>query len=1072
MHETTEKAAPEAWADEPRSVRRSIERAAEVRPKLAPLLFLSGACALVYQVAWFREFRLVFGASTAATAAVLALFTAGLGAGGLFFGGRADRHPNPAALYARLELGIAVSAAATPGLLWLARKGYVALGGTQALGLSGGTTVRLVLSALVLALPTFLMGGTLPSAARAALADDDSGRRGVGWLYGVNTLGAVTGCAVANFALIEAMGTRSTLWLASSVNVVVGLGAAYVARGLSGVEASAAPPWPSRGDPLVERFALVAAAVVGVAFFVMEIVWYRMLGPILGGTIFTFGLILAVALFGIALGGAWYGALERHRAPTLVAFAATTVAEALCMAVPFALGDRVAALALALRPAGFVGFGGLVLGWAVVAVVVVLPAACVAGLQFPMLIGLLGSGRKGVGRETGLAYGFNTAGAIAGSLLGGFVLLPAWGALGCWRGVVVVLSALGVVAAFLAGRRGASLWRLSVPAAGAGLAFTLVRLPGPSAAWRHSPIGVGRVPTEAMASANDWHNWVNGERRAIEWEADGVESTVALSNRAGLAFVVNGKVDGHIRADAPTQVMSGMLGAILHPSPKTALVIGLGTGSSAGWLGAVPELERVDVVELEPSVMRVAKDCAVVNRDVMDNPKVHVVVGDAREVLLTARERYDLVFSEPSNPYRAGIASLFTREYYREVKTRLEKRGLFLQWVQAYDVDSRTVRTIYATLASVFPSVETWELGANDLLLVASEEPVTYDAAQLRAKIEREPYRTALAATWRAIDLEGFLGHFVARATLARNIAEEEPLLNTDDRTLVEFAFARTANHRGGFDSVEVFATARARGEDRPAIAGDVDWDRVEDARISFRTSEGEQATPPPTLKAAQRVRAAAQAHYLSGSWRETVATWQSQSREPEDPTELAMMAETMAELGDDAALGYEARLRAYQPAEADAVRARLLARQGRLEDSMEALEASFAAHRLDPWPWPVVMRHAVELAADLATKDAALAARAYAALSQPFAGRLLEEPRTDAMLVAAGQLPLEKTCVEALSTLEPHVPWRLSVLSWRSRCYDATNHALAPRAARELIEYLGEEAVPFGLGLTEVELR
>src|SRR6185295_13244297 len=193
-------------------------------------------------------------------------------------------------------------------------------------------------------------------------------------------------------------------------------------------------------------------------------------------------------------------------------------------------------------------------------------------------------------------------------------------------------------------------------------------------------------------------------RHGIEWEADGVESAVAVSNRAGLAFVINGKVDGHIRADAPTQVMSGMLGAILHPAPKSALVIGLGTGSSAGWLGAVPELERVDVVELEPSIERVAKDCAVVNRDVMDNPKVHVIVGDAREVLLTTRERYDLVFSEPSNPYRAGIASLFTREYYREVQARLAKGGLFLQWVQAYDVDSRTVRTIYATLASVFGS--------------------------------------------------------------------------------------------------------------------------------------------------------------------------------------------------------------------------------------------------------------------------------------------------------------------------------------------------------------------------------
>jgi len=1067
--------APVALMDEASaSPRANVDDSSRVAARLGPLLFGSGACALVYQVAWFREFRLFFGASTTATAAVLALFTCGLGVGGLFFGRRADRYANPARLYALLELGIALSAAATPALLPVARKAYVALGGSQALGLALGTSVRVLLSALVLAVPTFLMGGTLPSAARAVQAESDVARRRVGWLYGLNTLGAVAGCVVANFFLLEALGTKETLFVTSLVNALVGLCAAWIARG---ARIAAPPPDAVRArargeDRLVGRFALVAAAVVGFSFFVMEIVWYRMLGPILGGTIFTFGLILAVALFGIATGGAWYAALEKRRPPSVIAFAMTATLEALCMATPYALGDRIAALALALRPPGFAAFGSLVLGWATVALVVVWPAACVAGLQFPMLIGLLGSGRRDVGSETGLAYAWNTAGAIAGSLLGGFVLLPAFGAVECWRGVVIVLAVLGTVAAFVGGRRGARLPLLAIPAGGAGLALAMLRLPGPTAVWRHSPIGVGRIPAAAIASANAWRGWSNAERRGIEWEVDGVESTVALSDRAGLAFVVNGKVDGHIRADAPTQVMSGILGAILHPSPKRALVIGLGTGSSAGWLGAVPELERVDVVELEPSIERVARDCAVVNRGVMDNPKVHIVVGDAREVLLTSRARYDLVFSEPSNPYRAGIASLFTREYYREVSSHLEKGGLFLQWVQAYEVDSRTIRTLYATLASVFPAVETWELGANDLLLIGSSEPLEHDAAGLRATIDREPYRTALSATWRAIDLEGLLSHFAAGPTLARAIADQETLLNTDDRTLVEFAFARTANQRGEFEAVEIFATARARGEGRPAIHGDVDWDRVEDERITFQTSEGEDGAPAPTLKAAQRARAAAQANYLAGRWRETVSLWQSQSREPEDPTELAMIAETMAELGDEAALRYEPRLRIFRPAEAEAVRARLFARQGKLDDAMSALEAAFASYRLDPWPWPTIMRHAVELTADVATRDPALAARAYAALRQPFAGHLLEDIRLDAMLVAAGQLPLESTCVAALAPLEPYVPWRLSVLSWRSRCYDATKHPLGGRASLELDEYLEKEAVPFGLGLTHVELR
>ena len=390
--------------------------------------------------------------------------------------------------------------------------------------------------------------------------------------------------------------------------------------------------------------------------------------------------------------------------------------------------------------------------------------------------------------------------------------------------------------------------RLVIAGGLASIALLLLRATGPTALFRHSPIGVGRIPAATTSSPNAWRSWINAERRGIQWEADGVESAVALSNRAGFAFVVNGKVDGHIRADAPTQVMSGMVGAILHPEPKSALVIGLGTGSSAGWLGAIPELARVDVVELEPAILRVAKDCAVVNRDVLDNPKVHIAIGDAREVLLTTRARYDLVFSEPSNPYRAGIASLFTVEYYRSVLERLEKGGLFLQWVQAYDVDSRTVKKIYATLGAVFASVETWELGANDLLLVASREPLALDAAALRARVAREPYKAALAAAWRAVDLEGFLAHFVAGPALAKAIAEDEPLLNTDDRTLVEFAFARSANHRGGFDSVEVVATSRARGEARPDVRGDVAWDRVDDERITFRTSEAESGPPPPDL--------------------------------------------------------------------------------------------------------------------------------------------------------------------------------------------------------------------------------
>ncbi|MBM4377470.1 MAG: fused MFS/spermidine synthase, partial [Deltaproteobacteria bacterium] len=401
-------------------------------------------CALVYQVAWLRELRLVFGASTPASAAVLAVFMGGLGLGAWLLGERVEKSARPLDLYARLELGIALTAAVTPGLLWLARRGYLALGGSLTLGPIGGTAARLLLSALVLLPPTVLMGGTLPAAARAATDGADHGRRATAMLYGANTLGAVLGAVASSFLLLEIFGTRTTLWIGSLVNVLVALVARMLARELAAereerkasatVADDVAPPEtsaPSSGDgpALPPRLVLVAAAASGFVFLLMELVWYRMLSPLLGGSSYTFGLILAIALFGIGAGGLAYTLRGSARRATAGAFAVTCGLEALAMTIPFALGDRLAWLTLFLRSAGSVGLVGHAAAWSVVTAIVVLPAAIVSGYQFPLLIALLGSGERGLGRHVGLAYAWNTAGSIVGSLAGGFALLPLLGAL-------------------------------------------------------------------------------------------------------------------------------------------------------------------------------------------------------------------------------------------------------------------------------------------------------------------------------------------------------------------------------------------------------------------------------------------------------------------------------------------------------------------------------------------------------------------------------------------------------------------------------------------------------------------
>src|SRR6188474_2464411 len=392
---------------------------------VALLLFGSGFCALVYQVCWLREFRLIFGASTAASAAVLAIFIGGLGLGGWLLGPRADRHPRPLLFYSTLEMVVALAAACSPFLLDGARALYLAVGGSETLGTGVASVVRLLVSTLVLAVPTIAMGGTFPAAARAITAEGDTSRRDVAALYALNTLGAVIGCVASTFVLLEALGTRQTLWLAAAVNLLIAICARAVDRATpAAVESPEASPAQPAGDadgsvaaaPAV--FLLAASASVGFAFFLLELVWYRLLAPLLGGSVFTFGLVLAVALMGVGLGGLLYALTAANRPATLVAFATTCLLEGAAVAGTYALGDAVAVLAISMGSLRAAGFLAQTAGWALVTALVVMPPAIVAGYQFPLLIALFGRGREHVGRQIGAAYAANTAGAIVGSLAG------------------------------------------------------------------------------------------------------------------------------------------------------------------------------------------------------------------------------------------------------------------------------------------------------------------------------------------------------------------------------------------------------------------------------------------------------------------------------------------------------------------------------------------------------------------------------------------------------------------------------------------------------------------------------
>jgi spermidine synthase len=1032
----------------------------------AVLIFGSGLSALLYQTTWLREFRLIFGNSTAASAAVLGIFMGGLGLGSALLGQRAEKTKRPLAFYARLEFLIAASAALTPALVWLIRAAYIASGGTFAMGTLVGTIVRLLLAALVLAIPTLLMGGTLPAMARFAVSEEDGSRRGLALLYGMNTLGAVAGAAAGTFFLFERFGNHTTLYLACILNASVAGFAWLISRGETLPEVRAAPPQREISSETAPPLPLVlfASAVTGFVFLLMELVWYRMLSPIFGGTAFTFGLILAVALLGIGIGGIIYSLAAGKWRPTLNGFAFTCALEALFVTIPFALGDRLVVAAMFLQPLSALGFYGNVLGWFTLCSVIVLPAAIVAGVQFPLLLGLLGRGRDEIGTQTGAAYAWNTAGAIAGSLAGGFGFIPMFSATGTWK-LVAALLVLSAFAAAIMGQRGTARPLCAIPSVliGAVVILMWVFATGPTAAWRHSQLNLLK---KHERTPNETRDLLQSLRRDILWQADGVESSIGISKSLSLAFIVNGKSDGNAKSDAGTQVMSGLLAALVHPHPKKAAVIGLGTGSTAGWLAAIPSIEQVDVVELEPVLTKFAAQCAPVNHDALANPKLNLIIGDGREFLLTTKQRYDLVISEPSNPYRAGIATLFTREYYEAIAHKLNSGGLFAQWMQAYDMDLRTIRIFYATVSSVFPHVETWQTQSGDLLLIASRSPISYEIDSLRTRIAREPFRSALAKVWRTTDLEGVFSHYVGNEKFARHVMQRPGVpLNTDDRMILEFAFARNrqTGHRLSFDDMR--RDARSVEADRPVAGGELDWKKVEEQRNGMFLAYGHPAQPHGSMSGDQLMLVRALNHYandnLAGAWE----NWKLLKRQPHNPIELTMVAECLADQGDEAAVPYIDQL---DRTESQAVRARLFWRQNRMEEAGATMEEVLASLRVDPWPMQALIARTINLAVDMVEQSklsAGRTAQMYEALQKPFAVYNSDEARMFALMRVGISLDRGLTgehVLRSIEAAEPNIPWNLGFLKIRSACYAASRHPLAGDAQSDLVDYLLAE--PGGL--------
>jgi spermidine synthase len=637
-------------------------------PSLHALFFLSGAAALIFQIAWFEGLRMVFGHTATAAAANLVVLFLGLAAGARVLGGFAPRLARPVLVYGLLELLVALLGGA--GALMVAA--YDGLHGVlwERLGAPAGMALRLGVALLVLGPASFAMGGTFPVLVEAAVRE---GRRlgwGAGLLYGANALGAVLGGLLAAFHLLPALGTRATHGVAAAIAALAGLLAIALGRSAAASPRPGTPPPPPRSQGVVVALAF-AAGFLGLA---LEVLFVRLFAIVLPGSVHAYALVVAMFLLGLALGGAGAAGLSRRSADgrlvLRVLLAAAGVSIAFAGPLFRALTDG-----LLLRPPGRSWDEWLARTVVEVGAVVLLPAALL-GAVFPALLRHLG-GAGGPGAAVGRVTAWNTVGAAAGAGVAGFVLLEH---LGIWVSLGLVAVGASALGRFGVGGRGGRL-------ADASLALTALAL-----VFAAGAPSVRLGPGERLLALREGPGGVV----AVVEDPDGARKL---------------RLDGHRTlggsADSRWEALQAHLPLALHPAPRRVAFLGLGTGITAGAALHHP-VERVMAVELLPDVVALARAWFAADANgLFADPRAEVVVDDARH-FVRAGPALDVVVGDLFFPFEAGAASLYTREHFARVRERLSPDGLFAQWLPLFQLAPEEFLGIARTFVEAFPETTLW----------------------------------------------------------------------------------------------------------------------------------------------------------------------------------------------------------------------------------------------------------------------------------------------------------------------------------------------------------------------------
>jgi spermidine synthase len=754
------------------------------------LLFLflcSGATALVYEVVWSRFLSQMLGSTVYAQTLVLAVFMGGLALGNRLSGRRADLFPHPVRIYGILEIGIGVYGCLFPQVFELADRLFITIGSGLIRHAWALLLVKALFSVLLLLPPTVLMGATLPLVASWLKGRyEDAGRQSA-LFYSINSIGAVLGAAIAGFYLVQEWGLAGSVLVAGTVNIIIGGTAFLMDRVDFTSPATTAVAAASRTAMPLGNLALIVAATGGISMG-LEILASRSLGLVFGSSLQSFAVVLIGFILGIGLGSSVISTLRLKRIASETLVVILLCAAAIwvgLMVIQLESGVELYVAAKAGLARNLTGYAFHQLLTTAFAVVVLGVPAALIGSVLPLLIRTVAPNSESLARTIGKLLTWNTCGAVIGVLLTGFVIMPVFG---LRSGFLILCLGLVCAASLLSWKRAP---RLSLGLCGGTAAFLLLAFVSGGEQWR-IVMGSGVFRWQG-GTGMDIHQTMQHRKKHVKllFYEDAPDATVSVEQGDGIGILpdvtlrINGKADASTSTDMCTQLLSGHLPMLARPDAKDVFVLGFGSGVTAGAVLGHPVTNLVIVDNCAP-VFRAGRHFEPWNRGVLTNPITRAIVEDARTVLKLSPKQYDAIITEPSNPWTAGIGSVFTLEFYGAVAKRLKPGGILLQWFHLYENNDALVAMVLRTVGRVFPHMEIWDCGAGDVLIMASQQPWDSSPDAYRSAFNRPEVKSDMKAIG-IVSPEALLLRQVASQRTAFAIAHPSGPIQTDMFPILEY---------------------------------------------------------------------------------------------------------------------------------------------------------------------------------------------------------------------------------------------------------------------------------------------